>query len=130
MRFGHNSKLSLRFIGLFEILDCVGIVAYHLAWPPRLASMHNVFHISILRKYDPNPLHVLDWGDLVINKDVTYEERPICVLDTRDQVIRGKIILLVKVLWLHHGVEEATWEHESKVRAKYPDLFSKFGTFI
>ena len=130
MRFGHSSKLSPRFIGPFEILDHVGVVDYQLALPPRLANVHNVFHISMLRKYEPDPSHVLDWGDLTINEDVTYEERPIRVLDSRDQVLRGKTIPLVKVLWLHHGVEEATWERESEVRAKYPDLFSSSGMFI
>ncbi|XP_057479179.1 uncharacterized protein LOC130766528 [Actinidia eriantha] len=130
MRFGRSGKLSPRFIGPFEVLDRVGAVAYRLALPPRLANVHNVFHISMLRKYEPDPSHVLDWGGLDINEEVTYEERPIRILDSRDQVLRGKTIPLVKVLWLHHGVEEATWELESEVRAKYPDLFDQSGTFI
>ena len=74
MHFGHSGKLSPRFIGPFEILDRVGAVAYRLALPPRLANVHNVFHVSMLRKYEPDPSHVLDWGDLVINEDITYEE--------------------------------------------------------
>ncbi|XP_057485864.1 uncharacterized protein LOC130772142 [Actinidia eriantha] len=125
MRFGRSGKLSPRFIGPFEVLDRVGAVAYRLALPPRLANVHNVFHISMLRKYEPDPSHVLDWGGLDINEEVTYEEPPIRILDSRDQVLRGKTIPLVKVLWLHHGVEEATWELESEVRAKYPDLFDQ-----
>ena len=60
MCFGHSGKLSLRFIGLFEILDSVGTVAYRLALPPRLANVHNVFHISMLRKYESDPSRVLD----------------------------------------------------------------------
>ena len=92
--------------------------------------MHNVFHISMLRKYEPNPSHILDWGDLVINEDGTYKERPIRVLDTREQVLRGKTIPLVKILWLHHGVEEATWERESEVHTKYSDLFKTSGMFV
>ena len=60
MHFGHSGKLSPRFIGPFEILHRVGAVAYHLALPPMLASVRNVFHISILRKYEPDPSHVLD----------------------------------------------------------------------
>ncbi|XP_057493150.1 uncharacterized protein LOC130778637 [Actinidia eriantha] len=130
MRFGRSGKLSPRFIGPFEVLDRVGAVVYRLALPPRLANVHNVFHISMLRKYEPDPSHVLDWGGLDINEEVTYEERPIRILDSRVQVLRGKTIPLVKVLWLHHGVEEATWELESEVRAKYPDLFDQSGTFI
>ena len=55
MLFGRSGKLSPRFIGLFEILDRVGVVAYHLALPTRLANVHNVFHISILWKYEPDP---------------------------------------------------------------------------
>ena len=56
--------------------------------------------------------------------------KPICILDTRDQFLRGKTISLVKVLWLYHGVKEATWERESEVRVMYPDLFSSSGSFI
>ena len=88
------------------------------------------FHVSMLRKYEADPLHVLDWGDLTINEDVTYEERPIRMLNTHDQVLRGKTIPLVKILWLHHGVEEAMWERELEVRAKYLDLFKPSGMFI
>ena len=79
-----------------------------------------------------NPiLHTfLDWGDLVINEDVTYEEQQILVLDTWDQVLRGKIIPLVKILWIHHGVEEVKWEHESEVHTKYSNLFNSSGMFI
>ena len=74
MRFGHSGKLSPRFIGPFEIFECVGVMAYHLALPPKLANVHNVFHISMLQKDEPDPSHILDWGDLIINEDVTYEE--------------------------------------------------------
>ena len=66
---------------------------------------------------------MLDWTDLEEDADASYEERPVWVLDRRDQVLRGKTIPLVKVLWKHHGVEEATWERELEVRKKYPDLF-------
>ena len=82
-----------------------------------------MFHISMLQKYEPNPLHVLDWTDLEVDEDASYEERPMRVLDTWDQVLRGKTISFVKVVWKHHGVEEATWDRELEVREKYPDLF-------
>ena len=123
MRFGKSGKLSPRFIGPFEILERIGETAYRLALPPQLSGVHDVFHVSMLRKYEPDPSHVLDWIDLVIDEDVSYEERPVRVLDRRDQVLRGKTIPLVKVLWKHHGVEEATWERELEVRQKYPDMF-------
>ena len=130
MHFRHSSKLSLRFIGLFEILYCVGVVAYRLVLPPWLDKVHNVFHVLMLRKYKPDPSYLLDWGDLVINEDVTYEERPIHVLDTQDQVLREKTIPLVKILCLHHVMKKATWERESEVRAKYPDLLILSGMLI
>ncbi|XP_059627297.1 uncharacterized protein LOC132270110 [Cornus florida] len=124
MRFGKSGKLSPRFIGPFEILDRVGEVAYRLALPPQMDRVHNVFHISMLRKYEPNPSHILSWVDVDIDEDVSYEEGPVQILDTQQKVLRNKTIPMVKVLWRHHGVEEATWELEQEVRSKYPALFS------
>ncbi|GMP98691.1 hypothetical protein CsSME_00046487 [Camellia sinensis var. sinensis] len=123
MRFVKSSKLSPRFIGPFEILERIREVVYRLALSPQLSGVHNVFHVSMLRKYEPDPSHVLDWVDLEVDEDASYEEKPVQILDTREQVLRGKTIPLVKVLWRHHGVEEATWEWEMEVRSKYLDLF-------
>ena len=123
MRFGKGGKLSLWFIGPFEILERIGEVAYRLALPSQLSRVHDVFHVSMLRKYEPNPSHVLDWTDLEVDEDASYEKRPVRVLDRWDQVLRGKTIPLAKVLWKHHGVEEATWKRELEVREKYPDVF-------
>ena len=65
MSFGKSGKLSPRFIGLFEILERIGEVAYRLALPPQLSGVHNVFHVSMLRKYAPDPSYVLDWDDTI-----------------------------------------------------------------
>ncbi|XP_028114381.1 uncharacterized protein LOC114312343 [Camellia sinensis] len=108
MRFGKSEKLSPRFISPFDIIERIGEVAYRLALPPQLSRVYNVFHVSMLCKYEPDPSHVLDWMEIKVDEDVSYEERPIQILDTREQVLRGKIIPLVKVLCLHHGVEKAT----------------------
>ena len=62
VRFGKHEKLSPRFIGPFEILKRIGTVAYRLALSPNMTGVHEVFHISMLRKYTPNPAHVVDWG--------------------------------------------------------------------
>lgn len=72
----------------------------------------------MLCKYEPDPSHVLGWKNLEVDENVLYEEKPIEILDYREQVLRGKMIPLVKVLWHHHGVEEATWEREVEVREK------------
>ena len=62
VRFGKRGKLLPRFIGPFEILERVGIVAYRLALPPSMSGVHKVFHVSMLRKYALDPTHVVDWG--------------------------------------------------------------------
>ena len=77
----------------------------------------------MLQKYTPDLTHVVDWGELVVDEDGTFEEGPVCIMDSREQVLRGKIVRLVKVLWQHQGVEEAIREHEDTIRANYPFLF-------
>ena len=107
----------------------MGAVAYRLALPPSLSSVHEVFHVSMLRKYTPDPTHILDWGELVVDVDGTLKEGPVRIMDSREQVLRGKTVRLAKVLWQHRGVEEATWEREDTVRANYPFLFDGEGAF-
>ena len=71
-----------------------------------------MFHVSMLRKYSPDPVHVVDWGGIIVDTDGTFEEGPTRILDSWDQVLRRKTVRLLKVLWQHRGVEEATWERE------------------
>ena len=123
-RFGTKGKLSPRFIGPFEILDRVGAVAYRVAMPPSLSGVHNVFHISMLQKYVSDPTHVLSYEGLELDQDLSYEERPVQLLDRKDKVLRNKTIPLVKVLWKNSKSEEATWELEADMREKYPELFA------
>ena len=85
--FGKCGKLSPRFIGPFEILERIGTVAYRLALPPSMIGVHEVFHVSILRKYTPDPAHVVDWGQIEVDTNGTFEERPVCIIDSRDQVL-------------------------------------------
>ena len=82
-----------------------------------------MFYIFMVRMYELDPSHVFDWTKLEVDKTASYEERLVRVLDTREHVLCGKIIPLVKVLWRHHMVGEATWECEVEVREKYSDLF-------
>ena len=109
VRFGKRGKLSPRFIGPFEILEKVDTIAYRLTLPPSMSGIHEVFHVSMFRKYTPNLAHVMDWGEIDVDTDGTFEEGPVCIMDSRDQVLRRKTVRLVKVLWQHRGVEEATW---------------------
>ena len=123
MRFGKNGKLSPRFVGPFEILKCISKVAYKLVLLPTLAGVHNVFHVSMLRRYIPDPSHVLNYKRLKIKDNLTYEEVQIQILDRKDHVLRIKTISLVKVLWKNDIVEEASWEREDEMKSKYPKLF-------
>ena len=110
IRFGKRRKLSSKYIGPFKILEMVGTVAYRLDFPPKFSGVHEVFHVSMLWKYTPDPTHVVDWGELIIDIDGTFEEGPMSIMDSRDQVLGCKTMRLVKLLWQHQGVEEVTWE--------------------
>ena len=123
MRFGKKGKLSPRFIGPFEVLEKVGKVAYRLALPPSLSNVHDVFHVSLLRKYVPDPSHVLNYEPIEVEQDLTYEEKPVKILDRKEKELRNKKISLVKVLWRSSNIEEMTWEREDEMRSKYPELF-------
>ena len=87
VKFGKRGKLALRYIGPFEILERVGTVAYRLGLPLSLSGIHEVFHISMLRKYTPDPSHVVNWGEIVVDIDGAFGEGPVCIMDSRDQVL-------------------------------------------
>ncbi|KAL6211601.1 hypothetical protein ACLB2K_016824 [Fragaria x ananassa] len=85
--------------------------------------IHNVFHVSMFCKYIADPSHVLEEQPISLQKDLSYEEELVQILDWKEQVLRSKSIQLVKVLWRSHQVEEATWEPEQQMRQQYPYLF-------
>ena len=87
VRFGKRGKLSLGFIGPFEILERVGTTAYRFALQPSLSGVHGVFHVSMLRRYTPDPAHVVDWGEITVDTNGTFEEGPVCIMDSQDQVL-------------------------------------------
>ncbi|XP_022868732.1 uncharacterized protein LOC111388279 [Olea europaea var. sylvestris] len=110
LRFGKKGKLRPRFIGPFEILDKIGNVAYRPALPPRLSTVHNVFHVSMLRKYVHDPEYVISYDSLEVQKDLTYEETPLEIIEKKTHALRNKEIAMVKIRWKNHEVEKATWE--------------------
>lgn len=95
MRFQRKGKLSHRYIGPIELTDRVGTIAYWIAQPSNLSSIHNVFHISMLHKYEPDPLHILDYEPIDLT-DLTYVQRLVRILDRMEQVLRTKTIPLIK----------------------------------
>nr|KYP62811.1 Transposon Ty3-G Gag-Pol polyprotein [Cajanus cajan] len=104
-------KLTPRFVAPYQIIQRVGPVAYRLALPPSLSNLHDVFHISQLRKYVYDPNHVVELDDVQVKENLTYEKLPVAVVDHKLKELRDKSISLVKVLW-DAATGEATWEVE------------------
>ena len=123
MRFGKNGKLNHRFISPYEVIEKVGPVAYRLALPPDLDNIHNVFHVSMLRRYRSDPSHVVSTETIELRPDLTYEEEPVEILAREVKDLRNKKIPLVKVLWRNHKTKEVTWESKETMRQQYPQLF-------
>ncbi|WOH03791.1 hypothetical protein DCAR_0623191 [Daucus carota subsp. sativus] len=130
MRFSNKGKLSPRYIGPYEIIEKIGPLAYKLALPPELSQIHDVFHVSMLRRYRSDPTHVLKDPGIEINDNLSYIEEPVKIIGHKTKQLRNREIPLVKVLWRNHAVEEATWETEEHMRSKYPHLFDNPGTFL
>ncbi|XP_070017686.1 uncharacterized protein [Nicotiana sylvestris] len=127
IRFRKKGKLSPRYIGPFEILERVGEVAYRLALPPSLAAVHPVFNVSILRKYHGDLSHVLDFSSVQLDKDLSYVEEPMVMLDRQVRKLRSKNIASMKVQLRGQPIEEATWEIEHDMCSHYPHLFTILG---
>ena len=87
-----------------------------------------MFHISQLRQYIPDPGHVIPYEPLQLKEILTYVEEPIQIIDRKDRVLGNQVIPFVKILWKHHQIADATWEPESEMRQKYPQLFT-LGTY-
>ena len=115
--FGKKGQLGPRFIRPYEILERIGPVAYRLVLPTELAKLHNVFHVSMLRRDRSDEAHILPIQDIQVQPDFTFDEEPNAILDREVKQLRNKQVPLVKVLWQHHSMEEATWEPESTMRA-------------
>ena len=130
MRFGNKGKLSPRYIGPYEIIEKIGPLAYKLALPPELAKIHDVFHVSMLRRYRSDPSHVLKDSEVEISENLGYVEEPVKIVDRRIKQLRQREIPMVKIVWKHHGIEEATWETEERMRRDYPQLFNDSGNEI
>ena len=118
-----TKKLSPKYIGPFQILDKIGPVAYRIALPPNLSLIHNVFHVSQLKKYNPDPAHVIEHENIALRDNLSYEVEPSCIADRRVKQLRNKSISMVKVIWQGSAAEEATWETEEDMRSRYPQLF-------
>jgi hypothetical protein len=121
-RFGVKGKLSPRYIGSFLILEKCGKVAYKLELPLSLAGVHDIFHVSQLKKCLKAPVDVVISEAAPLELDLTYPEHPIKILDQKCHVIRHKTIKFYKIQWSNHTTKEATWESEEFLCFCHPDF--------
>ena len=119
-RFGIKGKLSPRYVGPFEILERIGVVAYRLALPPSLDKVHNVFHVSMLRKCLSDPDQIVELQPLQFEKDLSYAEHPIKILDVQTRQLRNMTQTFFKIWWSRHSKREATWEMQSEIKIYFP----------
>jgi hypothetical protein len=117
--------LSPHFIGPLRVFRRVEEMAYQLELHDNLSDVHDVFHVSQLKKCLRVPEEQLLMEDLSVQDDLTYAEYPIKILDTLTHVTRNKVIKMCKVQWSHHGEDEATWEREEELHIDFPYLFPR-----
>src|SRR4051812_2948521 len=118
-----SKKLTPHFIGPFQITERVGEVAYRIALPPTLANLHDVFHVSQLRKYIVGPSHVIQVDDVHVKDNRTVEALPTRIEDRKVKQLCDKEIALVRVAWGGPAGGNVTWELESQMKDSYPELF-------
>nr|AAN04995.1 retrotransposon protein, putative, Ty3-gypsy sub-class [Oryza sativa Japonica Group] len=123
-RFQTKGKLAPRFVGPYRILERRGEVAYQLELPSNMLGIHNVFHVSQLKKCLRVPEEQASPDHIEIQEDLTYVEKPTRILETSERRTRNKVIRFCKVQCSHHSEEEATWEREDELKATHPHLFA------
>jgi hypothetical protein len=119
-RFGVKGKLSPRYIGSFPILEQCRLVAYKLQLPKSLSVVHNVFHVSQLKKYLRVPDRTIDVVDVALEPDLTYSEHPIRMLDQKDRITRKRTLKFYKIQWNQHTEDEATSETQDFLEKNFP----------
>jgi hypothetical protein len=122
-RFKVKGKLSHHFIGPFKIFKRVGEMSYQLELPDHLSDVHDVFHVSQLKKCLRVSKEQFPIEELSVQGVLTYTEHPIKILDTLTHVTKNKVIKMCKVQWSHHGEDESTWEREEELQVEFSHLF-------
>ncbi|GKB43348.1 hypothetical protein Tco_0888290 [Tanacetum coccineum] len=123
VRFGKKGKLAPRYVGPFEILERIKLVAYRLSLPEELSSMHDTFQVSNLKKCQADAnLHV-SLNEIKIDKTLRFVEEPVEIMDREVKSLKRSRIPLVKVRWNSKCGPEFTWEREDYMKSKYPQLF-------
>jgi hypothetical protein len=120
-RFSVKGKLAPRYIGPNEVIQVCGPVAYRIQLPERFSVVHNVFHVSQLRRCPHEPAReVIEEANDWIEPDLSVVEHPLRILDVKERKTRRQSVKMYKIQWSHHTVEEATWETEHYLNKNYP----------
>jgi hypothetical protein len=122
LKLGNCAKLAARFCEPFEILENIGPVAYMLALPTSM-TVHNVFHVSLLKKYIHDVNHVIDWNVIQVEQEGVLQMHLVRILDRKRKQLWNRAIGLVKFQWTWYSPEDATWEHEDAMQAGIPPYF-------
>src|ERR1041385_4732199 len=122
-RFGIKGKLAPCYIGPFRILSRSGPVAYRLELPSNLSQVHDVCHVSQLRRCFNDPIREVEHDMIELQQELTYQEHPSRILDKSERKTHNKAVKFLKVQWSNHSEDEATWEREDRLRDENPDLF-------
>ena len=128
VRFGKRGKLNPRYVGPFEITEKIGKVAYRLNLPAELSAVHNVFHVSNLKKCLSDETLVIPFKELTIDEQLHFTEEPIEITDREIKTLKRSQIPLVRVRWNSRRGPEFTWEREDRMKQKYPQLFENSTT--
>ena len=115
--------MSHKFVGPYQILRKIGPVAYEIALTSQLVNLHNVFHVSQLRKYVPDHSYVLEMDEVRIKDNLSFEAQPVRIEDRQIKLLRDKTINMVKVLWDARS-GDSTWKLGEPVRESHPHLFA------
>jgi hypothetical protein len=115
--FGIKGKLAPRYIGLYPIIDKYGPLSYQVELPLKLLGVHNVFHVSQLKRCLKPPTDIVIEDTIPLEPDLTYKEYSTKILDQQDWVTRNRTTRFYKVQWNDHSEDEATWEHEDFLRS-------------
>jgi hypothetical protein len=122
-RFGIKEKLAPRYIGLYPIIDKYGLLSYQVELQSKISGVHNVFHVSQLKRCLKPSTDVVVEDTIPLESDLTYKAHPIKILDQQDRVTHNKITRFYKVQWNDYTEDDATWEYEDFLRSNYPEFF-------
>jgi hypothetical protein len=123
LKLGNCTKLAPKFCGPFEILERIQPVAYMLALNAWM-TIHNVFHVSLLKKYIPHANHVIDWNVIQVEQEGVLQLHPMCILHQKIKQLWNRAIGIVNVHWTWYGPEGATWDYEDVMPEKYPHFLN------